>query len=289
MFETILVPVNSPGSLEAIRASVTGLAKVLGSRLLLLTVVPPDAPADAAEKAKAMLAADVESFGAMGVAAEANVVTGDPVEEIVAGAAPRDGGLIAMATHHGSVLARGILGSVTDRVLHATTTPMLIAHPREGVAADPAGIGAVVVPLDGSDLGECAVPVAHAIAKAADAPLQFIRAVLLPYRGLEFPDSDPYPPTWDQNKLYREAEAYLEGFVQAASGEGIKASAKVGIDTGFGAAGPIMDALSEAADPIAVMCTHGAAGFKRWLVGSTTDKIVRASGHPVLMLPGQQG
>ena len=119
-----------------------------------------------------------------------------------------------------------------------------------------------------------------------NAPLQFIRAVLSPYRGLEFPESDPYPPTWDQNKLYREAEAYLEGFVQAASRDGIKASATVGIDTGFGAAGPIMDALSEATDPIAVMCTHGAAGFKRWLVGSTTDKIVRASGHPVLVLPG---
>ena len=72
-------------------------------------------------------------------------------------------GVIAMATHHGSVLARGILGSVTDRVLHSTTIPMLVVHPREGVAADPSGIGSVLVPLDGSGLGECAVPVAQAI------------------------------------------------------------------------------------------------------------------------------
>ena len=230
----------------------------------------------------------VESLRAAGVAAEANVLTGEPAGETVAEADRRDAGLIAMATHHGSVLARGILGSVTDRVLHATTTPMLVVRPREGVAADPAGIGAVIVPLDGSELGECAVSVAQAIARAAGAPVHFIRAVLLPYRGLEFPDSDPYPPTWDQNALYREAEAYLEGFVQAASREGIKASATVGIDTGFGAAGPIMDALSEATDPIAVMCTHGASGVKRLIVGSTTDKIVRASGHPVLVLPGPQ-
>ena len=289
MFETILVPVNSPASLDGIRASVTGLAKVLGSRLLLLTVIPPDTPADSEEKAGAMLAAEVQSLSAAGIAAEASVLTGDPADEIAADADRRDAGLIAMATHHGSVLARGILGSVTDRVLHAATTPMLAVHPREGVAADPAGIGAVVVPLDGSELGECAVPVAQAIAKAADAPLQFIRVVLLPYRGLEFPDSDPYPPTWDQNALYREAEAYLAGFVEAASGEGIRAEAKVGIDTGFGAAGSIMDALSEATDPIALMCTHGASGLKRFFVGSTTDKIVRASGHPVLVLPGPQG
>jgi len=289
VFETILVPVNSPASLEAIRPAVVGLARVLGSRLELLTVVPTDAPDDAPGKARAMLAGSVESLGAAGISAQPHVVIGDPTESIVTEAATRHADLIAMATHHGSVLARGILGSVTDRVLHSTTIPMLIGHPREGVEADPSGVGTIVVPLDGSALGECAVRAAHAIAKAAGAPIQFVRVVLLPYRGLEFPDSDPYPPTWDQNALYQEAEAYLQDYVETATREGIKASATVGIDTGLGAAGPIIDALSEATDPIAVMCSHGTSGIKRWIVGSTTDKVVRASGHPVLVLPGPQG
>ncbi|MSQ09250.1 MAG: universal stress protein [Dehalococcoidia bacterium] len=33
-----------------------------------------------------------------------------------------------------------------------------------------------------------------------------------------------------------------------------------------------------------VMSTHGAGGFKRWVIGSVTDKVVRSSGVPVLVL-----
>jgi len=32
------------------------------------------------------------------------------------------------------------------------------------------------------------------------------------------------------------------------------------------------------------MCTHGRSGVKRWVLGSVTEKVVRHSGDPVLVL-----
>lgn len=37
-----------------------------------------------------------------------------------------------------------------------------------------------------------------------------------------------------------------------------------------------------------VLCSHGSAGFKRWMVGSVAQKIVRYSPLPVLLLPEQR-
>lgn len=77
------------------------------------------------------------------IAITASVVTGsDVVESILQAGENAEGSdeqgvsgpydLIAMATHGRSGLPRLMLGSVTERIIHRTTLPMLIVHPQQG-------------------------------------------------------------------------------------------------------------------------------------------------------------
>jgi nucleotide-binding universal stress UspA family protein len=59
----------------------------------------------------------------------------EALETSVAGESHLRSDLIAMATHGQSAVARWALGSVTERVLHGTTLPLLIVRPHEIAAA----------------------------------------------------------------------------------------------------------------------------------------------------------
>ena len=62
------------------------------------------------------------------------VVSGEPAQEIVDTAANEHADLIVMATHGYTGVRRWVLGSVADKVLHVSTTPLLL------VRAQPQGL-----------------------------------------------------------------------------------------------------------------------------------------------------
>ena len=72
--------------------------------------------------------------------------------------------LIVMSTHGRSGVGRWVMGSVTDRVLHAVKTPLIIIRTEDNDAV-----------LDGSPLAEKILPHAVALAKATEAKLRLVR------------------------------------------------------------------------------------------------------------------
>jgi len=194
-----------------------------------------------------------------------------------------------MSTRRESALARGILGSVTDRVLHSTTTPLLVLQP-EDLEDDSVGtrfIRRIVVPLDGSTLSEQAVAPAVALARATGAELVFTEIVRIPTYGMEMGGlgyrSVHYAEAFSTELQEEEAARYLAAFVENAETAGLKAQAKV--RTG----NPSIQIVDEATAPgsVIVMATHGAGGIKRWMIGSVTDKAIRSAHRPVLVIPPQ--
>ena len=95
-----------------------------------------------------------------GVDVTAWVSSGSPAEDIVGVADNQDCDLIAMSTHGRSALARGVLGSVTDKVVHSTNIPVLtMTYERAETYHDPkSALTRVLVPLDGSPLAETILP-----------------------------------------------------------------------------------------------------------------------------------
>ena len=301
MFDRILVPLDGSEHAERIGGWVMGFARSIGANVELMTVLDPtqraapnastrrldDAPerlGPAMEQARRYLERRAQTFHEAGVKATTSVVGGNPAEEIVKRAASSDVDMIAMATRRESALARGILGSVTDRVLHSTPVPLLTVRPLDAqdASVEAGNLSCIVVPLDGSELSEAAVPVSLFLAKATDAEVLFLQALPPPYiaageLGVQFYTGD-YGMSEEREEVFR----YLSAFAEQAGREGVEATARAAVGS---AVDCIIEAIENQPGGLVVMSTHGASGFKRWIVGSVTDKVIRSSGRPVLVLP----
>ncbi|MBI2867586.1 MAG: universal stress protein [Chloroflexi bacterium] len=106
------------------------------------------------------------------------LLEGSPASAIIHEAAKDPATLIAMATHGRSGVTRWALGSVTDKVLHVASNPLIIiralAHtPSPNTVA----LKRVIVPLDGSPTAEEALPHALALAKPLGLTMTLLRVV----------------------------------------------------------------------------------------------------------------
>ena len=308
MFGKILVPVDSSEESRTILRWAVGLAKATKSDLTLLTVIDTEdfqivkaaatgqtdttAPggiiSKISEKVKADLESEAASLQATGIGIDVKVVAGSPAEAIVAEAEAVGADVIAMSTRRESALARGILGSVTDRVLHSTSIPLMILQP-EDISDEGVGSGFIqhiVVPLDGSTLSEDAVAPATALAQATGAELVFTEVIKPPVYGMDMGGvgygSVHYAEELDTKLQEETATRYLQEFVENAESAGVKAHAQVRVGN---PSIQIVDEAAAAEGSVIVMATHGAGGIKRWVVGSVTDKAIRSAHRPVLVIP----
>jgi nucleotide-binding universal stress UspA family protein len=122
-------------------------------------------------------------------------------------------------------------------------------------------IGAVLVPLDGSELAEQALVYGQAFAERFAAPLHLV-SVIPPGEGAE---------------LVVSTRDYLR-----ATAERLPATTKVHVRRG----NPVDEILLEAGElrhPLIVMSTHGRSGVRRWITGSVANQVVRLSRDPVLL------
>ncbi|MDA1280314.1 MAG: universal stress protein [Chloroflexi bacterium] len=246
--------------------------QVLGTQVI-------DQAVTAADRYLAHLADQIRSEG---IRVTTTVEIGDPATQIIKAATDEQVELIGMATHRKSVLARGILGSVTDRVIHSSTIPVMTNRPGRASGRTPRMPDVVVVPLDGSRHSESAFPFAIDIAKATGASMVLTRATGAPFYSAAAESGVYYTSQITLGMLTEQSRLYLEPFVEAAEAEGID----VAIRTPMGAAARAIMAIADEEDnTLIVMGSRGTSGLKRWILGSVADKVIRASGHPVIVVP----
>jgi nucleotide-binding universal stress UspA family protein len=65
-----------------------------------------------------------------GIDVATRIVSGDPAARIVDLARQEKADLIAMSTHGRSGIARWVLGSVADKILHESKIPMWLVRPK---------------------------------------------------------------------------------------------------------------------------------------------------------------
>jgi nucleotide-binding universal stress UspA family protein len=217
-----------------------------------------------------------------GFKVRAMVTIGTPEDEILRVAEAENVDLITMATHRESLIARGVLGSVTDRVVTHSTIPVLTMRP-EGVSETvPMKPDVVIVPLDGSEISEAVVPLASVIAARMGSELLFVRVSNMAYHTAMGDAGIYYASPVSYTRASALAGEYLEPFVERAKLAGIRAEMRA--PTG-GPAKTITAIADEFENALIVIGTRGQSGFKRLIVGSVTDKVIRTSGHPVLVVP----
>ena len=220
-----------------------------------------------------------------GVRARAHTVDGAVVTAVEWAVREWGSDLVVLTTHGRAGLERAWLGSVADSLLRHLEVPVLLIRPTED-GEEPDHMARVdyrhvVIALDGGDLAERALAPAVALA-GPKASLTLLRVVTPPSSI-----SSPYLPhaarLTKQETERREAEArsYVDRVAERLTAEGQVADGVV--VSGAHEAHAIMEyARAENADLIA-LTTHGRGPVKRLLMGSVTDKVVRAAEVPVLV------
>src|SRR5438552_3411339 len=139
----------------------------------------------------------------------------------------------------------------------------------------------ILVPLDGSTRAEQALPVAARIARTLGGSIVLLRVVTSPidfaWYSMELPAVMQEAIDEDITK----AKEYLTTITTLAILDGI--AVKTEVLPGDPALTIFPVARSSHADLI-VMCSHGETGFKRWMIGSVSQKVARHSPIPVLIL-----
>jgi nucleotide-binding universal stress UspA family protein len=187
---------------------------------------------------------------------------------------------IACATHGRSVLGRLVRGSVAWKVLAMSSVPVLLRHP-ESVKTTPMPPGAlrrILVPLDGSELGEKALPFARELAKEWNASLSLIRVVPDPFMTF-VPYAANDPPSRVLSQDVEEANAYLVSIGHALGG-GVNTNVVVG-DVVAG----ITKEVAKQRITDVVMASHGRTGLSRVLSGSVADALIHELHCPILVVP----
>jgi nucleotide-binding universal stress UspA family protein len=134
MYDTILVTLDGTASDRAIIDHVKQLAKLAGSRLVLLHVADgwaartygPDAVSPEISEDTAYLQKVRAEFQSEEIPTEAELAFGDPAEEIINWVKEKGCDLVAMSTHGHRFLADIFLGATATRVRHSISIPVLL-------------------------------------------------------------------------------------------------------------------------------------------------------------------
>jgi nucleotide-binding universal stress UspA family protein len=138
----------------------------------------------------------------------------------------------------------------------------------------------ILVPLDGSELGEAALAHVEYLALLSGADVTLLNVVPT-IEGVSGSPQMPIPIDVQWDVLRTQAHQYLAGVVRRPGWGASKVHMVV--ETGSVAEIILTVTAREQMDLIA-MSTHGRSGVRRWVLGSIAEKVLHAASTPVLLI-----
>ena len=218
------------------------------------------------------------------------VMDGLAVDAILGRAREVAAALIVMTTHGRGPVSRAFLGSVADGLVRRCPLPVLLVRPVEALPdlhQEPS-ISSVLIPLDGSPTSEQILGPVMQLGAALGASYTFLHVVR--------PDKRPAPKTGAdraaglkrscQEHEAEESLAYLDRLAGQFREPSVEVRTCVVIAPHVASA-VLEEARAQSCGLIA-LATHGRGGFKRLLLGSVADKVLRGASCPVLVYRGAE-
>ncbi|MBV8719565.1 MAG: universal stress protein [Chloroflexi bacterium] len=295
MYTNILIPLDASPLAEGALGYARALAHKTGARLTLIRAAKQPASAfgdrgyeqlRAIREAEDYLAHLASTFTTEGFAVDTGVpFGGDPGDWIVEEAAFRHADLIVMASHNRVGVDHWLHGSVAEGVVHRAECPVMLvkaAAPYCVAERLASAMPTLVVPLDGSELAEFALPVATQMATALGAHIALVSIV---------PSQTPLVagPTFttatfsetEYTAMVDDARDYLRSVERSLEASGISTEHVVRIGD---AALEIASIAQQHRAATVVMATHGRAGLVRAMLGSVAGAVVRCGNTPVVLV-----
>lgn len=178
--------------------------------------------------------------------------------------AAMDHDLVILSSHGRSGFSRLLLGSVTDKVIRLTPTPVLV------VPGQPTreSIKRILVPTDLSPNSVVALTAALELAAASGATLELLHV----YRAGDL-------ATADTTSLEKQVRDFAQS--HGAGGGEVTVTALV---TGTSVHAAIHDFVHDKPCDLIVMSTVGKSNLDRQLLGSTPSQVVRHVATPILLV-----
>jgi nucleotide-binding universal stress UspA family protein len=284
MFRSILCPTDfSKGSERALELAIAWAEREQSALELLHVLEPPiyTFPGDVTGLANDLygsLSRDLDALMAKRLTtvrerlptATGVVVRGQPYREILARAEALDASLIVMGTTGLGAIARAILGSVADRVLRSSARPILLV-PEDGRAVSLVP-KVILAPSDFSLAAQRAISRTVLFAQQIGARVEILHTYEVPpfvERDVKLAEGLRSAVAVEVREAHRDVVALSN--VDARAREGAPAPTIVSM------------AEEEHADLVAIAST-GRGLVSSLLLGGVTDRVVRTSHVPVLVL-----
>ena len=228
---------------------------------------------------EAYLTQQAEDVKAMGFEVETVVKIGRPADEILE--ATQDVDIIVIATHGRSGIARWWLGSIADQVIKESACPCLVIGPNVETDLAHFEIKRVLLPLDGSENAEQALPLAAFICDKTGATLDIVRAMSLTAvsydPGMSMYSADLITSMEDSVK------AYLQGVSERLGSRKVETTMLMG-----GPGEMLLEHLKTKPADLVVSTTHGRTGVTRAALGSTSDRLLHGTAPVLIFHPGDE-
>lgn len=197
----------------------------------------------------------------------------DVVETIVATAKEVGAGLVVMGTHGRRGVGKLLLGSIAEEVVRAAPCDVVVIHAHDVTRR---AIERVLVPLDFAPRSPVLLGRAIALAKRFGAHLDLLHV----FNETALPILWPGPGVVENvlPKLRRRAEEQLGELRAIAEAEGVRVETH--IESGHVAQRIVTFAEEHGAD-LVMMGSHGHSGLNRFLIGSTTERLLPLAPCPV--------
>lgn len=298
MYRTILVPYDG-SALSAQAIPLAGdLARRTGASLHLAIVHDPSAyiPFVAGEvavpvydaaleqeqraDARARLDAQIATLQQQGCAAKGMVLEGLVVDAIATHAHDINADLVVLTTHGRGGFTRVRLGSVTTALLPKLVAPALVVRVDDDTPAPALREGPVLCALDATPFAEVALPHAQTLAAVLGGALHLV--------GVTVPHTVPMAPFGTETLLADETA--IAGETAARSDyltrqqQVMPAGTTVASVTDMSVSKALIDELERIDGAAIALATHGRSGFARFMLGSTTDEVIRHAPRPVLVV-----
>ena len=142
----------------------------------------------------------------------------------------------------------------------------------------------ILVPLDESKLAERALPYAILLARVFQSKIELLRVMEpSPSASISRPRSGLRVPIHGQDE--QTGADYMEGVATRLREDGLTVSAMV--QRGSPPSCIVSEAEKEPGTLVA-MATRGRSGMARFALGSVTDKVLRSTRNPLLIIPPQE-
>lgn len=213
--------------------------------------------------ARRRLELDVKTMVRRGVAAAPTIQ--DYAAEI-------DAELIVMATHGRRGIRHLLIGSVAEEVLRGADRPVLTIRPP--LSEDDRTISRILVPLDLSEPALRALKTAHNLIGPSEADIELLHAVYLPVPAMY--------PNYAVGALPEITEQATAGLRSMAEKAGLDTDRVVTTVIEGRPSEVILEHIEKTRPDLVVLGNQGAGAAERFLVGSTTERVVRLATRPVL-------